>query len=844
MHNTLRTKVVLWFVVILGAMAGAAWVGHAQLQSYLREQMEAQAESRLAHVVDVLRATDETYSAMVRASMQHLRSEALERGTPRRVQAEGGAEQLWFGSLQAGETYEIVDAVTQLMGGTATLFVRQGEEFIRVSTNVRKADGERATGTRLDPEGKAIAKIREGKAFYGVVDILGKPYLTGYEPITTGPGGEVIGVYYVGYALDTLTSIANTLNERGLMKHGFFALADPQDQIVCHTEGVAQPEVAARVARAAALHEPVGEEWAISRATFKPWDYDILGALYLPDIRALTLSILAKTYGVTGAVLLAVLAISFWLTTRLSHALEEAEAARREALEARDAAETANRTKSAFLANMSHELRTPMNAIIGYSEMLIEEAEDLGQDEMVPDLQKIRAAGKHLLSLINDVLDLSKIEAGKMTLYVEPFAVDGMLDEVITTIQPLLEKNGNRFTIIRGAGLGEMQADLTKVRQTLFNLLSNATKFTEKGQITLRTERVAAPGGERVRLSVQDSGIGMSAEQLARLFKAFTQADASTTRKYGGTGLGLVISRRFCQMMGGDITVESRPGEGSCFTVDLPATVPVPEEAARVETAPVVPEPEPGSARRKVLIIDDDATAADLLRRTLEKAGFEALVATDGASGIELARRHQPSAITLDVMMPGMDGWSVLTQLKNDPALSHIPVIMATMLQDRPMGFALGASDFLTKPVDPARLRNILSRLCGGGQRRVLIVDDDTMSRDVLRRLLEKEGIGIEEAVHGSAALEAIARERPDLILLDLMMPVMDGFGFLNILRSNPETKEIPVVVVTAKDLTEEDRARLNGSVQNVIQKGALDRESLLREVCALIAQTATTAKP
>ena len=507
--------------------------------------------------------------------------------------------------------------------------------------------------------------------------------------------------------------------------------------------------------------------------------------------------------------------------------------------EARAVAEEANHAKSAFLANMSHELRTPMNAILGYTEMLLEDAEDLGQEESVPDLQKILAAGKHLLALINDVLDLSKIEAGKMTLFIEQISVRDLIDDVSTTIAPLVEKNRNELVIDAEDDVGEFSADETKVRQTLFNLLSNAAKFTEEGTITLRAssyEKPAEPGsrgGRRVLFAVADTGIGMSGEQMAKVFDEFTQADDSTTRKYGGTGLGLSISKKFCRMMGGDITVESELGQGTTFVVDLPAAV---EETPLPFVDCNPSESQVSDSSRTVLVIDDDPVTLDLTRRFLSKEGFEVVTAADGKTGLELARTLRPRVITLDVMMPGMDGWTVLSSLKGDEATAGIPVIMLTMLDEREMGFALGASEYLRKPIDRDRLSNLIERFRGNSETgRVLIVEDDAETREIMRAGLGKAGWTVDETENGRDALEQLDVHPPDLILLDLLMPVMDGFEFLTQLRAREDARRIPVVVVTAKELGPKDRERLGGRVAEVLHKEAYSREDLLAEIRDLV---------
>ena len=495
---------------------------------------------------------------------------------------------------------------------------------------------------------------------------------------------------------------------------------------------------------------------------------------------------------------------------------------------ARDAAEEASRSKARFLANMSHELRTPLNAIIGYSEMLKEDAEQQGGTAMLPDLQRIHTAGRHLMELISDILDLSKIEAGKLSLSPQTFPVAELLETIRTTVLPMVAQKGNALTVRTGGDCDTLHADPTRLRQCLLNLLSNAAKFTEKGEITLEIDRRTVPKGEQMVFRVSDTGIGMSAEVLEHAFDAFVQADEIIPGKYTGTGLGLAITRELAQLMGGDLSAESEPGRGSTFTLWLPLRrrkpypVPAPTDSDRKQTAAE-------EALPLVLVIDDEAEARELLTRSLSGKGYRVVAAGGGEEGLVLARRLRPSAITLDVLMPGLDGWDVLAALKADPELVTIPVIICSILDEANHGFALGAGDYLIKPIDRGRLLELLSKYCRKDDCKVLVVEDDPISREMLARTLRKAGCHqVWEAGNGRQALAQLAEETPDVILLDLMMPEMDGFEFIEALQQDETRREIPVVLLTAKDLSAADHRRLNGYVTSIIEKGRYGSEELL----------------
>jgi CheY-like chemotaxis protein/anti-sigma regulatory factor (Ser/Thr protein kinase) len=456
--------------------------------------------------------------------------------------------------------------------------------------------------------------------------------------------------------------------------------------------------------------------------------------------------------------------------------------------------------------------------------------EEQGHAEYIPDVRRIQSAGKHLLALINDVLDLSKIEAGKMDVNIEEAELKEIVNDVCVTIRPFIESYGNSFAVSTGSG--RIRTDITKLRQVLFNLLSNAAKFTENGSVSLEVSREQKGGCDNWQFRISDTGIGIPADKMDQLFEEFSQLDAEVARKHGGTGLGLAISQRFCRMLGGEITVVSNSGKGSTFTVSLPAHRD--DRKAGPGGAPSSSdEPAPGAPldgeRCDVLVIDDDPAVRDLVSRYLIKEGFRVRTASSGEEGLASARELRPEAITLDLLMPGVDGWSVLTQLKADPDLANIPVVIVTILDDRDMGYTLGAADYVTKPIDQQRLVSIIRRHCDKrAPAPILIIEDDADSRHLISGMLEKVGWSVTAVEDAESGLASLALQEPTLILLDLLLPGMDGFQFIETLHHNPSWRSIPIVVVTAKDLSPEEHAFLNSSVQIIMKKGLYSRSELL----------------
>jgi signal transduction histidine kinase/CheY-like chemotaxis protein len=508
---------------------------------------------------------------------------------------------------------------------------------------------------------------------------------------------------------------------------------------------------------------------------------------------------------------------------------------------ARDQAEAMSRTKSSFLANMSHELRTPLNAIIGLTDMMVSNAPRFGTEKAAEPLRRVNRAGKHLLDLINQVLDLSKIEAGKLDLNLETVRIPPLTDEVVGTARGLAEQNKNRLVVECASDIAPLLVDPLRLRQILLNLLSNACKFTKDGEVSLHVTPVSVEGRNWVDFAVADTGIGMTPEQVNRLFEEFVQADQTTARNYGGTGLGLAITRKLCRMMGGDTLVTSEIGKGSTFVARLPAS---PATPAPIDLPADAPD-EPVPSGDCVLVIDDDLTARELIANHLRGAGFAVVTAAGGREGLKRAEELHPIAITLDVLMPDIDGWTVLAALRGNPDLADIPVVMATITDDQQhKGMTFGAAGYLTKPIDRDRLIALLQPYQARVRRTcVLLVEDDPTQRERIRSWLEPQEWQISEAENGRVALDRLVDEVPDIILLDLMMPEMDGFQLITALQERPAWRRIPVIVITSLDLTAADRARLNSGVEGILLKDSFDPAQLVAIVRGYVAKTRQSQK-
>jgi signal transduction histidine kinase/CheY-like chemotaxis protein len=533
-------------------------------------------------------------------------------------------------------------------------------------------------------------------------------------------------------------------------------------------------------------------------------------------------------------------ALAYGQIEQLNAGLEERIEERTEALQRQQAElremnlqlEIANRHKSEFLANMSHELRTPLNAIIGFSEVLLEKMFGELNDKQDEYLNDILSSGKYLLSLINDILDLSKVEAGKLELEPSVVVLKPLLEGSLVMVKERAMAHGLTLSLEVADDLDTVIGDERKLKQILFNLLSNAVKFTpDKGKVGVKATRV----GDLVQIAVWDTGVGIAPQDQQRIFEEFQQVGRGLSGKTEGTGLGLTLTKKFVELHGGTIGVESTPGVGSTFTFTLPldATTRPTALAPVLADTPQQQDTTTSASGALVLVIEDDLKSADLLRIYLTEAGYTVHMARDGAEGLEKVRRLVPDVVILDVLLPRVDGWGFLTQVKGDPATKDIPVIIASIVDQKGKGFALGAADYLVKPIQKEELLRKLAAFSLVLKVRttpvkILTIDDDPRAIAMLAAVLEPEGFHVLKASGGEEGIALAEAERPDLIILDLLMPGMNGFEVLDYLRKSPVTHRLPIILFTVKQLTAEEKRRVKGRLTWLAQKEGLQQEGLV----------------
>lgn len=533
---------------------------------------------------------------------------------------------------------------------------------------------------------------------------------------------------------------------------------------------------------------------------------------------------------------------------------------------AKEEAESASQTKNNFLANISHEFRTPLNAILGFTEILQVAAKKNNQPDFVEDLQAIESAGRHLLNLINDILDFVKIQSGKVNFNIKSFQISKLLAEVTTTLRPLAEKNGNTLVLEEPDDLGLMKSDVNRVRQILLNLLGNACKFTSNGSIRLSAKLDDKENPTSIFIDISDTGIGLDPRQMEKLFQEFAQGEHSGDHKFEGTGLGLPISRHLCQALGGDIEVDGELGKGTTFKVHLPLQIStetdflkkpenseIPEKPemtsapsspkaslARAITPPAEVAVDPSNdalSKKTVLIIDDDSSVCDLIRQFANREGLRTEMAFNADDGIRLARKLTPDIIFLDIILSDADGWEVIKVLKDEAKLKSIPIVVISHIPEDEKSQAMGVSDYLRKPLNSDMLTSTLKKVnASENHSSILIVEDDQTTRETLSRMLKQEGWQVGVVSDKKSALEYLGKEKPGLVILDISLGGREGYDILSEIRKNKDWSAMPIIIFTAKNISKEEYVVLNESVQKIFQKGNCTRAELFNQIRTLIA--------
>ena len=848
---------LLWIGVITSLLFASSMFTLFRVRSVISELTKSKVDGEVQQVIEKFEIIDDLLGGWLEKGLNELEVSTLKFGDPNvdvqnfsdnsRVSQNLSLPVLSFGSVKASLLTETLNQATEMWETSATIFVRDGDQMVRIATTIQVKEGASAVGTVLDPDGFVLPKLLEGEEFKGIARILGIPYYTRYAPIFN-KDGDVVGAWYVGYQIASVAkAMRNSINNADLRANTHLLIIDADDQIGYSSQGT-PPKLLQDVKKIgqsienhqrSSIYSSVISGIKYEFIPFKPWGYQIVTASSLGRDNGLAIRMSLGIFAIQFLVAIAVVLLTWIFSQRLAKALAEGNKARLQS-------EEANKAKSAFLANMSHELRTPMNAIIGYSEILIEECEEMEPDEIEQDLEKILSSAKHLLGLINDVLDLSKVEAGKMSIYLEPVHLRGFMNDVIVTMKPLADKNNNKLVVdMDGLNDDYIATDVTRLKQIILNLSSNACKFTHEGviSISLKLNQVSEAKHLLV-VAIRDSGIGMTDQQMSRLFEDFSQADVSTTREYGGTGLGLSLSRRFCRMMGGDITVESVKDQGSIFTVSLPVDVvssssqELTSSTSSVSDSPAVVscdlESKQRSIRARVLLIDDDNNNTEIFRRFLLNDGFEVMHSSSIEEGFAKASQCAPELVIVDIEHSSLHGIDLLAKMKNSDFLSSIPVVMVNMKDQFELSYLLGAASCLQRPIDWSRLEATLTRICQSksvGKREVLIVEESEEISENLSKMLAQDHWEIRNFARARFAIDSIVEAKPDLVILDLSTHREEGLAFMAALRQLHNEESLPVLLLSQNSVSIDALNLLNTNSPNCFSTDPQGLQDLLQRI-------------
>ena len=823
-----------WLLVVSSLIAGSVAFTFVRLRGRIAELFDERTEQLVSAIDAQLDLIDSDYQRQTSADL-NLAFLAISGDTASstRLSVEERRSMLrFFGDWDDASRKKIdifLDILEKDMGAEATLFSLNETGFVRVATTLKTKSGQSMQGSLLDPNGVVSKTLLQDETFFGAGDFLGQLYIAKAVPVKEFDG-RIVGAIAVGYPVRELSGIGRIIQSSKVGDSGFLALADSKDQLLYVTEGRSLEKSQAIVdsidvgSGQSSVQGVKAGDYRISSFLFKPWNYKIYVAASISEINARTARSVTESMLPIVLVLLSVMVLTILLERQLKSSLLEAERLRVSAEEQSERAHKAKKTaflasqaKSEFLANMSHELRTPMNAIIGYSEMLIEDSDDLAPEDFVVDLEKILSSGKHLLGLINGVLDLSKIEAGKMTLYVENVSLRDLFEEVSATAAPLAQKNNNEFICETPSYADDLvRSDTTKIRQALINLIGNACKFTENGIVRLSAQVERDQQDiSWVYFRVSDTGIGMSEDQLEKLFKDFSQADASTTRRYGGTGLGLSLSRRLSRLMGGDITVESVLGEGSTFTMKIPR-YPAAESSAQLNTDASDDEGvemQVVDRRGRVLVVDDDDHSLEMIKHFLLKASFDVLSAPSSEAGLEQARSCDPDILIVDIHASQLSGWDMLAKIRGDEKLKTLPVIVVSRDDAKELSLMLGAAGALQHPIDWSRLNHILQRIrsdCDHNtQTDVALLDGSPRLTGLVEGMLQEHHWNLRSYSSGEHLLAEISDDSPHLLIVDLSGDAAKSMQSIESIRVKLDPKVLPLVAISDNSLDAEILQRL-----------------------------------